>query len=176
MKVTHSRVRRKRMGHINLAAPVLHIWFFKSMPNRLGTILGMKSSDLEKIIYFQDYVVTDAGRHRLKAGQLLSEEEYRDAMTKYGNSFKASMGAEAIKTLLEALDLDVAGRPSAQGDHQDQQQAEDRGPDQAAQDHQRDQEQQQQGRVDGPGGDPGDPAGPAAAGAAGERTTSPRAI
>jgi DNA-directed RNA polymerase subunit beta' len=109
VKVTHSRVRRKRMGHINLAAPVLHIWFFKSIPNRLGTILGMKSSDLEKIIYFQDYVVTDAGATGLKATQLLSEEEYRDAMTKYGNSFKASMGAEAIKILLEALDLDVLG-------------------------------------------------------------------
>ncbi|MEN6335373.1 MAG: DNA-directed RNA polymerase subunit beta', partial [Phycisphaerales bacterium] len=109
VKVTHSRVRRKRMGHINLAAPVLHIWVFKSIPNRLGTILGMKSSDLEKIIYFQDYVVTDAGATGLKATQLLSEEEYRDALTKYGNSFKASMGAEAIKTLLEAMDLDVLG-------------------------------------------------------------------
>jgi len=100
VKVTHSRVRRKRMGHINLAAPVLHIWFFKSIPNRLGTILGMKSSDLEKIIYFQDYVVTDPGTTGLKANQLLSEEEYRDASTKYGNSFKAGMGAEAIKALL----------------------------------------------------------------------------
>ena len=107
VKVTHSRVRRKRMGHINLAAPVLHIWFFKSIPNRLGTILGMKSSDLEKIIYFQDYVVTDLGATPLKAGQLLSEEEYRDAMAKYGSSFKASMGAEAIKALLEGLDLEI---------------------------------------------------------------------
>jgi len=107
VKVTHSRVRRKRMGHINLAAPVLHIWFFKSIPNRLGTILGMKSSDLEKIIYFQDYVVTDPGASTLKAGQLFSEEEYRDAVNKYGNSFKAAMGAEAIKTLLESLDLEV---------------------------------------------------------------------
>jgi len=107
VKVTHSRVRRKRMGHINLAAPVLHIWFFKSIPNRLGTILGMKSSDLEKIIYFQDYVVTDAGATPLKAGQLFSEEEYRDASSKYGNAFKASMGAEAVKTLLETLDLDT---------------------------------------------------------------------
>jgi DNA-directed RNA polymerase subunit beta' len=107
VKVTHSRVRRKRMGHINLAAPVVHIWFFKSIPNRLGTILGMKSSDLEKIIYFQDYVVTDPGSTGLKAGQLLSEEDYREANTKYGSSFKASMGAEAIKMLLEALDLDA---------------------------------------------------------------------
>ncbi len=107
VKVTHSRVRRKRMGHINLAAPVVHIWFFKAIPNRLGSILGMKASDLEKIIYFQDYVVTDPGQSPLKAGQLLSEEEYRDAMEKYGNSFKASMGAESIKDLLEGLDLDV---------------------------------------------------------------------
>jgi DNA-directed RNA polymerase subunit beta' len=109
VKVTHSRVRRKRMGHINLAAPVVHIWFFKSIPNRLGTILGMKSSDLEKIIYFQDYVVTDPGASPLKPGQLLSEEEYRDAVSKYGSAFKASMGAEAIKMLLENLDLDVLG-------------------------------------------------------------------
>ena len=107
VKVTHSRVRRKRMGHINLAAPVVHIWFFKSIPNRLGTILGMKSSDLEKIIYFQDYVVTDPGTTGLKAGQLLSEEDCREANTKYGSSFKASMGAEAIRLLLENLDLEA---------------------------------------------------------------------
>ncbi len=107
VKVTHSRVRRKRMGHINLAAPVVHIWFFKSIPNRLGTILGMKSSDLEKIIYFQDYVVTDPGASALKAGQLFSEEEYREAVNKYGNAFKAAMGAEAIKALLETLDLEI---------------------------------------------------------------------
>ncbi len=107
VKVTHSRVRRKRMGHINLAAPVVHIWFFKSIPNRLGTILGTKSSDLEKIVYFQDYVVTDPGQTPLKAAQLLSEEEYREALSKYGNSFKASMGAEAIKALLESMDLEA---------------------------------------------------------------------
>jgi DNA-directed RNA polymerase subunit beta' len=109
VKVTHSRVRRKRMGHINLAAPVVHIWFFKSIPNRLGTILGMKTSDLEKIIYFQDYVVTDPGQTPLKAGQLLSEEEFREAMNKYGASFKALMGAEAIRALLEKLDLETIG-------------------------------------------------------------------
>ncbi|MHC4517468.1 MAG: DNA-directed RNA polymerase subunit beta', partial [Planctomycetota bacterium] len=107
VKVTHSRVRRKRMGHINLAAPVVHIWFFKSIPNRLGTILGTKSSDLEKIVYFQDYVVTDPGQTPLKAAQLLSEEEYREAANKYGNAFKASMGAEAIEVLLENLDLEA---------------------------------------------------------------------
>ena len=109
VKVTHSRVRRKRMGHINLAAPVVHIWFFKAIPNRLGNLLAMKSTDLEKIIYFQEYVVTDPGQTPLKAAQLLTEEEYRDATTKYGKSFKASMGAEAIKSLLENLDLDEIG-------------------------------------------------------------------
>ncbi|MHC4628784.1 MAG: DNA-directed RNA polymerase subunit beta', partial [Planctomycetota bacterium] len=106
VKVTHSRVRRKRMGHINLAAPIVHIWFFKAIPNRLGNLLAMKSADLEKIIYFQEYVVTDPGDTPLKAGQLLSEEEQRDALDKYGKGFKASMGAEAIRALLENLDLD----------------------------------------------------------------------
>jgi DNA-directed RNA polymerase subunit beta' len=111
VKVTHSRVRRKRMGHINLAAPVVHIWFFKAIPNRLGSLLAMKSTDLEKIIYFQEYVVTDNGDSPLKVGQLLSEEEYRDATSKYGSSFKASMGAEAIRILLENLDLEkMAGQ------------------------------------------------------------------
>ncbi len=107
VKVTHSRVRRKRMGHINLAAPVVHIWFFKAIPNHLSTLLAMKASSLEKIIYFQDYVVTDPGQSPLKLGQLLSEEEFREALSKYGNAFKALMGAEAIKAMLARLDLDV---------------------------------------------------------------------
>ena len=106
VKVTHSRVRRKRMGHINLAAPVVHIWFFKAIPNHLGTVLAMKTADLEKIIYFQDYVVTDPGQSPLKLGQLLSEEEFRDATEKYGNCFRALMGAEAIKALLVNIDSD----------------------------------------------------------------------
>ena len=106
VKVTHSRVRRKRMGHINLAAPVVHIWFFKSLPSRLSTLLGMKTSDIEKIVYFQDYVVTDTGQSPLKAKQLLTEDEYRDAQNKYGNAFKASMGAEACKELLQKLNLE----------------------------------------------------------------------
>jgi len=110
VKVTHSRVRRKRMGHINLAAPVVHIWFFKAIPNRIGTLLAMKTADLEKIVYFQDYVVTDPGQSPLKLGQLLSEEEFREASNKYGAppaGFKASMGAEGIRALLANLDLNV---------------------------------------------------------------------
>ncbi|MHC4168134.1 MAG: DNA-directed RNA polymerase subunit beta', partial [Planctomycetota bacterium] len=106
VKVTHSRVRRKRMGHINLAAPVVHIWFFKAIPNRLGNLLAMKSADLEKVIYFQEYVVCDPGDTPLKMGQLLTEEEQRDASNKYGKAFKAAMGAEAIRALLENLDME----------------------------------------------------------------------
>jgi DNA-directed RNA polymerase subunit beta' len=106
VKVTHSRVRRKRMGHINLAAPVVHIWFFKAMPSRLGNILDMKVSDLEKVIYFQDYVVVDPGDTPLKYKQLLTEEEYRSAADKYGASFKAMMGAEAVKVLLQDINLE----------------------------------------------------------------------
>ncbi|HBH52633.1 MAG TPA: DNA-directed RNA polymerase subunit beta', partial [Planctomycetaceae bacterium] len=106
VKVTHSRVRRKRMGHIELAAPVVHIWFFKTMPSRLGALLNMKSSSLEKVIYFQDYVVVDPGDTPLKPNQLLTEDEARDAKRKYGDdSFEIEMGADAVKKLLSRLEL-----------------------------------------------------------------------
>jgi DNA-directed RNA polymerase subunit beta' len=106
VKVTHSRVRRKRMGHIELAAPIVHIWFFKAMPSRLGNLLDMKTSSLEKVIYFQDYVVIDPGTTELKERDLLTEEEYRAARTQYGEgSFEADMGAEAVRKLLNRLDL-----------------------------------------------------------------------
>jgi DNA-directed RNA polymerase subunit beta' len=106
VKVTHSRVRRKRMGHINLAAPIVHIWFFKAIPSHLGNLLGIKGSDLEKVIYFQDYIVTDPGDTPLQHQQILSEDEYRQAMDDYGASFTAMMGAEAIKELLINFDPD----------------------------------------------------------------------
>ncbi len=110
VKVTHSRVRRKRMGHINLAAPIVHIWFFKAPPSRIGTLLDMKVSDLEKVVYFQDYTVTDPGDTPLKPAQVLTEEEYRAAVEKYGvANFRAMMGAEAIKTLLGELRLETLG-------------------------------------------------------------------
>jgi DNA-directed RNA polymerase subunit beta' len=106
VKVTHSRVRRKRMGHIELAAPVVHIWFFKAMPSRLGNLLDMKTSSLEKVIYFQDHVVVDPGTTDLERQQLLTEEEYRAAREQYGpGTFEAEMGAEAIRKLLAAYDL-----------------------------------------------------------------------
>ncbi len=105
VKVTHSRVRRKRMGHIELAAPVVHIWFFKAMPSRLGTLLEMKTTSLEKIIYFQDYVVVEPGETPLKERQLLTEDDFRKAREQYGATFEADMGAEAVKKLLEKLNL-----------------------------------------------------------------------
>ncbi len=106
VKVTHSRVRRKRMGHIELAAPVVHIWFFKSMPSRLGALLNMKTTSLEKVIYFQEYVVTDPGETPLRRCQLLTEDDYASNRVKYGeDSFKADMGAEAIYKLLEGINL-----------------------------------------------------------------------
>jgi len=105
VKVTHSRVRRKRMGHINLAAPIVHIWFFKAMPSRLGALLDMKTSDLEKVVYFQDYVVVEPGDTPLKERQILSEDEYRQALEKYGTGFEAQIGAEAVKKLLQKLNL-----------------------------------------------------------------------
>lgn len=106
VKITHSRVRRTRMGHIELAAPVVHIWFFRSLPNRLAILLDMKSTDLEKVIYYQDYVVIDPGDTPLQKQQILTEQEYRDARREYGEgAFKADMGAEAIRKLLLGLDL-----------------------------------------------------------------------
>src|SRR5690606_19126929 len=115
VKVTHSRVRRKRMGHINLAAPIVHIWFFKSMPSRLGTLLGVKTSDIEKIVYFQDYIVTDPGDTDLAEKQILTEDEHREATEKYGNAFKANMGAEAIRELIERTDLNALTEELQQG-------------------------------------------------------------
>jgi len=106
VEVTKSKVRRERMGHIELAAPVSHIWFFKGIPSRMGLVLDMSPRSLEEVIYFASYVVTDPGDTPLEKKQLLSEKEYRSYREKYGNNFSAGMGAEAIKKLLEEVDLD----------------------------------------------------------------------
>jgi DNA-directed RNA polymerase subunit beta' len=106
VKITHSRVRRKRMGHIDLAAPVVHIWFFKAASSRLATLLAMKASSLEKVIYFQDYVVITSGETNTKVGELLNEEEYRKCRGEdKSGKFHADMGAEAIRKLLQNIDL-----------------------------------------------------------------------
>ena len=106
VEVTTSKVRRERMGHIELASPVAHIWFLKSLPSRIGTLLDMTLKDLEKILYFESYVITEPGLTPFKQGELLSEEQYYDAMDKYGDgTFTAQIGAEAIKTILSGIDL-----------------------------------------------------------------------
>ncbi|WP_405321275.1 DNA-directed RNA polymerase subunit beta' [Frisingicoccus sp.] len=106
VEVTKSNVRRERMGHIELAAPVSHIWYFKGIPSRLGLILDMSPRNLEKVLYFASYVVLDKGDTDLQYKQVLSEKEYRDAYEKFGNNFRAGMGAESVKELLEAIDLE----------------------------------------------------------------------
>ena len=107
VEVTRSKVRRERMGHIELAAPVSHIWYFKGIPSRMGLILDISPRMLEKVLYFAMYIVTDPGSAReLTKMQFLNEKEYRDMREKYEDDFEASMGAEAIKKLLEDIDLD----------------------------------------------------------------------
>ena len=110
VEVTRSKVRRDRMGHIELAAPVSHIWYFKGIPSRMGLILDISPRSLEKVLYFASYIVLDPGDTPLMKKQLLSENEYRDYRDKYGNSFKVGMGAESIKKLLAELDLEKLGR------------------------------------------------------------------
>ena len=107
VEVTKSKVRRERMGHIELAAPVAHIWYFKGIPSRIALLLDISPRNLEKVIYFASYVVTDKGTSGLEKGQVLTEKEYREAQEKYGRkTFKVGIGAEAIKKLLEEIDLE----------------------------------------------------------------------
>lgn len=105
VEVTRSKVRRERMGHIELASPVSHIWFFKGVPSRMGLVLDMSPRDLEEVLYFVSYVVIDKGNAPLENKQTLSEKEYRSYYEKYGTGFKVGMGAEAIKELLKSVDL-----------------------------------------------------------------------
>ena len=106
VEITKSSVRRERMGHIELAAPVSHIWYFKGIPSRMGLILDLSPRTLEKVLYFANYIVLDAGDTKLQYKQVLTEKEYQDAREEFGNSFRAGMGAESIKELLMAIDLE----------------------------------------------------------------------
>ena len=106
VEVTQSKVRRERMGHIELACPVAHIWFLKSLPSRIGLLLDMTLRDIERVLYFETYVVVDPGMTELEKGQVLSEDQYYEAMTEYGESFTAMMGAEAIQKLLSDLNIE----------------------------------------------------------------------
>lgn len=107
VEVTKAKVRRERMGHIELAAPVSHIWYFRGIPSKMGILLDMSPRSLEKILYFAAYIVTESGDTALTHKQVLSEKEYSDAREQYGNRFKAGMGAESVKTILQQIDLDV---------------------------------------------------------------------
>lgn len=106
VEVTLAKVRRERMGHIELACPVAHIWFLKSLPSRIGIFLDMTLRDIEKVLYFEAFIVTDPGMTALEKGQLLSDDAYLNAIEEYGDEFQAKMGAEAIQDLLKSLDLD----------------------------------------------------------------------
>ena len=106
VEVTSSKVRRERMGHIELAAPCSHIWFFKGVPSKMGLVLDMSPRDLEEVLYYVSYVVLEPGNVPLEKKQTLSDKEYRAYYEKYGNAFKVGMGAEAIQTLLKEVDLD----------------------------------------------------------------------
>ncbi|MCK5177921.1 MAG: DNA-directed RNA polymerase subunit beta', partial [Candidatus Omnitrophica bacterium] len=108
--VTRSSVRRERMGHIELACSVTHIWFYKAVPSRLSALLQVGLRDLEKLIYYEEYIVIDPGDTPLKIKQFLSEDEYQDALVKYGGAFKAKIGAEAVREVLKELDLNVLCR------------------------------------------------------------------
>ncbi|HHV61747.1 MAG TPA: DNA-directed RNA polymerase subunit beta' [Firmicutes bacterium] len=110
VEVTRSKVRRERLGHIELAAPVSHIWYFKGIPSRMGLLLDMSPRSLEKVLYFASYIVIEPGDTPLSKKQLLSENEYREYRERYGQAFRAGMGAEAIKELLKEIDLDQLAR------------------------------------------------------------------
>ncbi len=110
VEVTRAKVRRERMGHIELAAPVCHIWYLKGVPSRVGLLLDMSPRSLERVVYFAAYVVVDPGMTPLTKRQLLSEAEYREMREKYGTGFRAGMGAESVKELLDEIDLDKLGR------------------------------------------------------------------
>ena len=107
VEVTKASVRRERMGHIELAAPVSHIWYFKGIPSRMGLILDLSPRVLEKVLYFASYIVLDPADSGLDYKQILSEKEYQDARENFGNRFRVGMGAEAIKELLDAIDLET---------------------------------------------------------------------
>ncbi|MDR2509316.1 MAG: DNA-directed RNA polymerase subunit beta', partial [Spirochaetaceae bacterium] len=106
VEVTHFKVRRERMGHIELAAPVSHIWYYRSVPSRIGLLLDIPMNQLRSILYYEKYIVLDPGDTDMKKGDLLTEEEWYDAQERFGGNFTAGMGAEAIRSLLQGLNLD----------------------------------------------------------------------
>ena len=115
VEVTKANVRRERMGHIELAAPVSHIWYFKGIPSRMGLILDLSPRVLEKVLYFASYIVLDPGDTTLEYKQVLSEKEFQDAREEFSSKFRAGMGAESIKELLQAIDLEAEYKELKEG-------------------------------------------------------------
>jgi DNA-directed RNA polymerase subunit beta' len=164
VEVTQTKVRRERMGHIDLAAPCAHIWFLKSLPSRLGLVLDMTLRDIERVLYFEAYVVTDPGMTPLKKFSIMSEDDYDAKRKEYGDEFIAKMGAEGIKDLLESIDIDMKSSAARRPDRLRSQGQEER---QAPEGAGSVQEVGHQARVDGAGSAARAAAGPASAGAAG---------
>ena len=110
VEVTRAKVRRERMGHIELAAPVSHIWYFRGIPSRMGLLFDISPRVLERVLYFASYIVIDPGNTGLMYKQILNDKEYREYKEKYGDAFRAGMGAEAVKELLQQIDLDALAK------------------------------------------------------------------
>ena len=170
VEVTLSRVRRERMGHISLAAPVAHIWFLKSLPSRIGLLLDMTLKDIERILYFESYIVLDPGLTPLKNRQLLNEDDYLRAQDEYGqDSFTALIGAEAIREILRGMDLPKNRRIAEGRDRRIDDGTETEEARQEVEDHRGLHPFRQQARVDDPYRSAGPSAGPAPARAARRR-------
>ena len=170
VEVTVSKVRRERMGHIELAAPVAHIWFLKSLPSRIGLLLDMQLKQLERVLYFESYIVTEPGLTPLEKYQLLTEDELLDAQDEYGeDAFTAGIGAEAVKQMLIDLDLEGEKEDAAQGAGRDQVRAEAQEDHQAAEGRRELHRIGQPARMDDPRRRAGHPARAAPAGAARRR-------
>ena len=169
VEVTQTKVRRERMGHIELASPVAHIWYLKSLPSRIGLLLDMTLREIERILYFEAYVVVDPGMTDLERGQLLTDDMYLEAIEQYGDEFEARMGAEAIRELLRTHGPRRRNRGAARRDSEDRSETKIKKPVKAPQVAGGVHRFRQQARVDGDEGPAGAAAGAQAAGAAGRR-------
>ena len=166
VEVTQSKVRRERMGHIELASPTAHIWFLKSLPSRIGLMLDMTLREIERVLYFEAFVVIDPGMTPMQRGQLLTDEMYLEAIEEHGDEFDARMGAEGVHELLRSIDLVRRDRQGARGDRGNDVRDEAQAPLQAPEAGRVLHRVGQQARVDGADRSAGAAAGPAAAGAA----------
>ena len=169
VEVTQAKVRRERMGHIELASPTAHIWFLKSLPSRIGLMLDMTLREIERVLYFEAFVVIDPGMTAMQRGQLLSDEMYLEAIEKHGDEFDARMGAEAVHELLKSLDLPAEVVKVREDIARDQLRDQDQAPVEAPEADRVVHRVGQPSRVDGAHGAAGAAAGPASAGAARRR-------